>query len=229
MSSMVAVSGVNLVMPEYPPILQAELRSVSCTTVWYHHRMQGGPDNVTQLLGLWSRGDQEALNALMPIVYGELHKIAGSYLRRERSGHTLQPTALVHEAWLQLVRQDQTSFENRKHFYALAAQIMRRILVDHARASQAQKRGGGGLKLELNGTFDQSAQRMENFLFLDEALTRLASASPRQAQVIELRYFGGLSGEDIADLLGVSPATISRDQHTAEAWLSHMMADGQGG
>ena len=187
--------------------------------------MQGGPDNVTQLLGLWSRGDQEALNALMPIVYGELHKIAGSYLRRERSGHTLQPTALVHEAWLQLVRQDQTSFENRKHFYALAAQIMRRILVDHARASQAQKRGGGGLKVELNGEVDQSAQRMDNFLFLDEALTRLASASPRQAQVIELRYFGGLSGEDIADLLGVSPATISRDQHTAEAWLSHMMSN----
>src|SRR5689334_1028842 len=104
--------------------------------------MQAGPENVTHLLGLWSRGDQSALDTLMPIVYGELHKIAGGYLRRERGGHTLQPTALVNEAWMQLVRQDQTSFNNRKHFYALAAQIMRRILVDHARAAGAQKRGG---------------------------------------------------------------------------------------
>src|SRR5215470_17477986 len=120
--------------------------------------MLGGGD-VTQLLAQWAGGDSGALDSLMPIVYAELHKIAGGYLRRERSGHTLQPTALVNEAWMQLVRQDQTSFNNRKHFYALAAQIMRRILVDHARAAGAQKRGGDVLNVEFAPAVDYSAHR----------------------------------------------------------------------
>lgn len=185
-----------------------------------------GDGDVTQLLARWAGGERAALDALMPVVYAELRKIADAFLRRERSGHTLQPTALVHEAWLRLVRQDQPSFDHRKQFYALAAQMMRRILVDHARTVNAEKRGGGLVRTTLEEAVEVCADRTVEFLVLDEALTRLARVSARQAQVIELRYFGGMNVEEMAGLLGVSPATISRDQRTAEAWLSHAMSDG---
>ena len=186
-----------------------------------------GTGAVTQLLTQWAEGDRAALDALMPIVYGELRKIADAFLRRERGGHTLQPTALVHEAWLRLMKQDQPSFDHRKQFYAFAAQVMRRILVDHARAVNAEKRGGGSdmTTLDQDHAIDIGAGRIVEFLALDQALTQLARVSARQAQVIELRYFAGLNLEEISGLLGVSPATISRDQRSAEAWLSHAMAD----
>jgi RNA polymerase sigma factor (TIGR02999 family) len=185
----------------------------------------GQNGDVTQQLARWAGGDREALDALMPVVYAELRKIAGAYLRRERSGHTLQPTALVNEAWLRLVRQDELRFDHRKQFYALAAQVMRRILVDHARALAADKRGGGAAKATLDTEISAGANRTIELLALDEALDQLARVSPRQAHVIELRYFAGLTVEEIGDLVGVSAATISRDQRTAEAWLAHTMSD----
>jgi RNA polymerase sigma factor (TIGR02999 family) len=186
-----------------------------------------GNGEVTHLLARWAEGDRAALDALMPIVYGELRKIADAFFRRERSGHTLQPTALVNEAWLRLMKQEQPSFDHRKQFYALAAQVMRRILVDHARTVNAGKRGGGANKtaLDEDHAVDSGAGRIVEFLALDQALTLLARVSTRQAQVIELRYFAGLNLEEISGLLGVSSATISRDQRSAEAWLSHAMAD----
>jgi len=180
--------------------------------------------DVTQLLTRWAQGDRNALNALTPLVYGELRKIARGYLQSERSGHTLQPTALVNEAWMRLSRQDHPSFENRKCFFALAAQVMRRVLVDHARGARALKRGHGEGSIPLSEFAATDAMGLERFLVLDEALARLAGFSPRQAQVIEMRYFGGLNVEEVADLLEVSAATISREQRSAEAWLSQTMS-----
>jgi RNA polymerase sigma factor (TIGR02999 family) len=181
--------------------------------------------DVTQLLEQWAGGNRGALDALMPVVYGELRKIADAYLRRERTGHTLQPTALVHEAWLRLVKTGDPSFANRSQFFALAAQMMRRILVDHARTVNADKRGGGVIKTSLDAVPGVSDQTVE-LIALDEALEQLARASPRQARVIELRYFGGLGVDEMAAVLGVSAATVSRDQKTAEAWLGMAMQTG---
>ncbi len=186
--------------------------------------MSGGRGDVTQLLARWAQGDRSALDGLIPIVYAELRKIADGYLRRERSGHTLQPTALVNEAWLRLERQDGLQFEHRKQFYALAAQAMRRILVDHARAAHADKRGGGVEKTPLTAEVSGGANRTVELLALDQALDQLSRVSPRQAQVIELRYFGGLTVEEIGEIVGTSAATVSRDQRTAEAWLGHVMS-----
>lgn len=183
------------------------------------------PGDVTHLLADWARGDSAALNSLAAIVYAELRKIADAYLRRERSTHTLQPTALVNEAWIRLVRQDNPSFQSRKHFFAFAATIMRRILVDHARSVRSEKRGGDETRVQFSPEIvDYAATRADEFLALDQALTRLAQASPRKAQVIELRYFGGLEIQETADMMGVSTATITREQRTAEAWLSHAMS-----
>ena len=195
------------------------------TSVVGQDRRVSQDGDVTQLLARWAGGDRGALDELMPVVYAELRKTAGAYLRRERSGHTLQPTALVNEAWLRLVRQDELRFDHRKQFYALAAQVMRRILVDHARALAADKRGGGAAKTTLDAEISAGINRTIELLALDEALDQLARVSPRQAQVIELRYFAGLTVEEIGDLVGVSAATISRDQRTAEAWLGHTMSD----
>jgi RNA polymerase sigma-70 factor, ECF subfamily len=185
--------------------------------------MPSADGDITQLLARWANGDRAALDALMPIVYDELHKIADAYLRRERADHTLQPTALVHEAWLRLSRQDQAIFEHRKRFYALAAQVMRRILVDHARAVNADKRGGG-LKTTLDDAIAVEHSRTVELIALDNALDKLAEVSPRQAQIVQLRYFSGLNVEEIADVLGVSPSTVGRDQKTAEAWLGHVLS-----
>jgi RNA polymerase sigma factor (TIGR02999 family) len=174
---------------------------------------------ITQLLVRWAEGDRAALDALTPVVYSELRKIAEGYLRRERDGHTLQPTALVNEAWMRLAKPAQLSFANRKQFFGLAAQVMRQVLVDYARGASAEKRGGGEASLPLTGLEIGASTDLDQFLALDQAIDRLAAFSPRQARIIELRYFAGLKLEEMADLLGVSPATISREQTSAEAWL----------
>jgi RNA polymerase sigma factor (TIGR02999 family) len=178
---------------------------------------------ITGQLARWAQGDQGALDSLMPLIYSELRRIADSYLRRERDGHTLQPTALVNEAWLRLARQDHLDFENRQRFFALAAHTMRQILVDYARSAHADKRGGGAQPVTLPESLTAGGGGLEQFLALDEALERLARYSPRQARVIEMRYFGGLNVEEVAGLLDVSPATISREQRSAEAWLNRAM------
>jgi RNA polymerase sigma-70 factor, ECF subfamily len=183
----------------------------------------GGGGEITGLLAKWANGDNGAVDELVPLVYLELRRIADGYLRRERSGHTLQPTALVHEAWLRIANHDDFAFEHRKQFFALAAQAMRRILVDHARTAHAQKRGGGAKRTELKDAIALAIDHTEDLLALDEALGQLSKVSPRQAHVIEMRYFAGLNVQEMADMLGVSPATISREQKTAEAWLSQAM------
>ena len=178
---------------------------------------------MTQLLAQWKHGDRAALDEATHIVYAELRRIAGSYLQRERGHHTLQPTALIHEAYLRLVREKGDAFENRRKFFAFAARLMREILVDHARAAGAEKRGGAAVRVPLNEAVDFVPDRAQDFLVLNQALENLARVSPRKAQVIELRYFGGLNVEETAQVLEVSIATISRDQRMAEAWLSHAM------
>ncbi|HEV3201635.1 MAG TPA: sigma-70 family RNA polymerase sigma factor [Bryobacteraceae bacterium] len=183
---------------------------------------------VTQLLARWGQGDREALDAATGIVYAELHKIAESYLRKERWDHTLQPTALIHEAYLRLVKEDTAGFENRRKFFAFAARLMRQILVDHARTLGAAKRGGGVEKLSLNEAIDFVPGSAPEFLALNDALDNLAHLSPRKAQVIELRYFGGLNVEETAQLLETSAATVSREQRMAEAWLSQAMSESAG-
>jgi RNA polymerase sigma factor (TIGR02999 family) len=175
--------------------------------------------NVTQLLLAWSDGDNEALEKLMPLVYGELKLLAERRLRRERSGHTLEPTALVHEAYLKLIDQKQARWRNRAHFFAIAAQAMRRILVDHARARQSEKRGGGDQKLSFDEAIDVSDQRVNQMVALDDALEALAELDPQKSRVVELKYFGGLSLEEIAEALGVSRATVIREWRMAKAWL----------
>jgi RNA polymerase sigma-70 factor, ECF subfamily len=181
-------------------------------------------DGVTALLLRWTGGETAALDLLMPAVYVELKKTANALMRRERDGHTLQPTALVHEAWLRLIRQDRVTFEHRKQFFGLAAQVMRRILVDHARATKAGKRGGGVDAVSLDHVTIGADDKAFDLLALDHALTELSRLDPRQAQVIELRYFGGLTLDEAADTLGLSAASIGRAQRAAEAWLSYTMS-----
>jgi RNA polymerase sigma factor (TIGR02999 family) len=183
--------------------------------------------DVTQLLAQWKNGDRAALDAATNIVYAELRRIADAYLRNERGGHTLQPTALIHEAYLLLVRQPGANFENRRKFFAFAARIMRQILVDHARASKAEKRGGGLAMVPLNEAVDFVPDRAQEFLTLTDAIDTLARLSPRKAQVIELRYFGGLNLEETAEVMEISAATVSREQRMAEAWLSQAMSEAQ--
>jgi RNA polymerase sigma factor (TIGR02999 family) len=181
--------------------------------------------DVTRLLAQWKDGDRAAFDAATNIVYAELRRIADAYLKRERGNHTLQPTALIHEAYLLLVKEQGSSFENRRRFFAFAARIMRQILVDHARSSGAEKRGGGLARVPLNEAVDFVSGHADEFLALNEAIDRLAQLSPRKAQVIELRYFGGLNVEETAQMLEVSIATISREQRMAEAWLSKAMSE----
>lgn len=184
-------------------------------------------ENITRLLMDWtSKGDEAALEALTPVVYGELRKLALSYLRRERSDHTLQPTALIHEAYLRLVDQNVPEWRSRSHFFGVAAQLMRQILVDHARARSAAKRGGGEAKLSLDQGFQYSEERSDQLVALDDALTDLAKLDPRKSKVVELRYFGGLSVEETAEALGISVATVGRELRFAEAWL-HKLITGE--
>jgi RNA polymerase sigma factor (TIGR02999 family) len=181
------------------------------------------PKEVTQLLVAWGNGDPHALQELMPLVYRELRRLAHGHLRRERPDHTLQTTALVHEAYLRLVDQQETNWKNRAQFFAVAAQMMRRILVDYARARQYAKRGGGAQSVELDEAMVVSSDRAAEVVALDEALLRLAELDSRKSRLVELRFFGGLSIEETAEILGVSPGTVMRDWTLAKAWLQREM------
>jgi RNA polymerase sigma-70 factor, ECF subfamily len=179
--------------------------------------------DVTRLLVRLTDGDRAALDDLLPLVYGELRRLAASYLRRERADHTLQPTALVHESYLRLVDQTQVRWQNRAHFFGVAAQMMRRILVDHARERVAEKRGGGAERLSLDENIAVSGERARELVALDEALARLAEIDPEKSRVVELRFFGGLSVEETAEVLGVSAPTVKRHWRMAKAWLYGQM------
>lgn len=181
--------------------------------------------DVSSLLRAWSDGDQNALDKLAPIVYDELRRLAGYYLNRERSGHSLQATALVNEAYLRLVDYKRMQWENRAHFFAVSAQLMRRILVDHARRHNL-KRGGGVQHVALEDTATVGGGRAENLVALDDALQALARLDARKARVVELRFFGGLSVEETAEVLQISPVTVMRDWSTARAWLYREMGGG---
>jgi len=177
------------------------------------------PSDVTTLLLAWREGDGSALDRLMPLVYAELRRLAHRHMRAQAPGHSLQTTALVHEAYLRLVGSSRVGWQNRAHFFAVSAQLMRRVLVDAVRVRRAQKRGGGVLIVSLAG-MDPSAPARPDLVALDEALDALASFDARKARVVELRYFGGLTEEESAEVLGVSVATIERDWQMAKMWLS---------
>jgi len=182
----------------------------------------GLPSDVTGLLRRWHEGDREALERLMPLVYQELHRIASRYLRHERPGHTLQSTALVHEAYVKLVDQHRVDWHNRAQFFGLAAQAMRRILVDHARARSREKRGAGAPRVALDAVEPADAEsnlHPADAIALDRALEKLESFDPGQARIVELRFFGGLTVEETADVLGTSPSTVKREWTLARAWL----------
>ena len=174
---------------------------------------------ITQRLVAWSDGDPHALEALMQLVYKELRRLANHYLRSERRDHTLQPTALVHEAYLRLAGQNQVHWQNRAHFFGVAAQMMRRVLVDHARANCRAKRGGSAQKQSIDDAMCLPEKQDEEMVELDEALTRLRDIDSRKSEVVELRYFGGMSVEETAEVLGVSCNTVMRDWNMAKAWL----------
>ena len=182
---------------------------------------------VTQLLVRWRAGDRRALDELTPLVYDELHRLASRYMRGERPGHTLQTSALVNEAFLRLAGHEEIEWQNRAHFFAIAAQAMRRILVDHARRRGNQKRGGDAHKVALEEGLIVSAERAAEVVALDDALTRLAEVDPRKSQLVELRFFGGLDIEETAEVLQVSPGTVMRDWTFAKAWLRREIAGGE--
>jgi RNA polymerase sigma factor (TIGR02999 family) len=181
--------------------------------------MDGRAGDVTQLLVAVRGGDREAESKLYHAVYAELHRIAARYMRRERPNHTLQPTALIHEAYVDLIDQHEKDWQNRAHFYGVAASVMRRILVDHARSHQTAKRGGGEQKLSLDDALPLASEQSDEVLAIDEALARLARFDLRQSKVVELRFFGGFTEEEIAQVLGVSSRTVKREWRIAKAWL----------
>jgi len=183
-------------------------------------------DDVTELLAAWSNGDREALDKLLPLVERELHQLAHRYISREKPGHTLQTTALVNEAYLRLVDQRRARWQNRAHFIAIAAQMMRRILVNHARDRAAGKRGGGSHKVSLDEIAVLSDERAEEMLALDEAMDSLAKLDERKSRVVELRHFGGLSVEETAQVLGIHPDTVTRDWARAKAFLRRELQRG---
>jgi RNA polymerase sigma-70 factor (ECF subfamily) len=180
--------------------------------------MTSSPGEITQLLKQLSHGNREAEGRLIPLVYDRLRRLAARYMRRERRDHTLQPTALVHEAYLKLIDQRSVSWQSRAHFYCIASRMMRRVLVDHARDAKAWKRDGG-CKIPLEPSFIYSEEKPAELLAIDEALHRLAQVDSRQAQVVELRFFGGCSEEEIGKILGISARTVKRDWSVARAWL----------
>lgn len=178
------------------------------------------PPDISRLLRKWSDGDRAALEELLPLVYDELHQQAERYLRRERVGHTLQTTALIHEAYLRLIDQRDVRWQSRTHFFAIAAQMMRRVLIDYARAKHREKRGGDDVRLSLDKAYLVAANEDSvDLIALDQALHRLAELDEQQARVVELRYFGGLSLEETAEVLHISRATTARDWEVAKAWL----------
>lgn len=185
----------------------------------YNIAVMGDAHEVTVLLSALTRGDQDAGARLIPVVYNELRRLAGSYMRHERPDHTLQATALVHEAYMKLVEQQSVNWQSRAHFFGVAAQLMRRILIDHARGHLRQKRGGEYKKVSLNDAFIFSPEQSAELLAVDESLQRLAKLDERQARVVELRFFGGLSVEEAGAVLGISAKTVKRDWSVAKAWL----------
>ena len=174
---------------------------------------------ITQLLFRWREGDRQALDDLLPLVYDELHRLAACYMRGERPSHTLQTSALVNEAYLRLVGAEDIRWENRAHFFAIAAQVMRRILIDHARRRDQQKRGGDMRRIDLDEAMIVSDERATEVIALDDALNSLAEFDPRKSQIVELRFFGGMSIDETAEVLQVSPGTVMRDWTLAKAWL----------
>ena len=182
---------------------------------------------ITQLLLAWSEGDRQALDRLVPLVYDELRRLAQSYMRKERAGQTLQTTALIHEAYLRLINANRVQWQNRAHFFAIAARMMRRILITHAQSHAYAKRGGGTLKVSLDEAAILSQARAGELIVLDDALKSLAVIDVRRSQVVELRFFGGLSNEEIAEVLKISPNTVIRDWNVAKAWLYREMSKEQ--
>ncbi|HEY2796416.1 MAG TPA: sigma-70 family RNA polymerase sigma factor [Thermoanaerobaculia bacterium] len=180
---------------------------------------EAAPPAVTALLQEWSRGDSGALERLTPIVYEELRRIAAGYMRKERPGHTLQATALVNEAYVRLIGQKRVSWQNRAHFFGIAAQLMRRVLIDHARRRQAEKRGADRLRVSTDAEIASGPDLDFDMLAIDGALTRLERLDPPQARIVELRFFGGLTVEETAEVVGISTATVKREWRTARVWL----------
>ncbi len=191
--------------------------------------MERRASDATQLLAEWGNGDSRALQELVPLVYDELRQLAGHLLRRERAGHTLQPTALVHEAYLRLVDQTRVDWHNRAHFLAVAAQMLRRVLVDHARTKQRLKRSSGTVVLSLDESLVAGRERNLDVVALDEALSELTRIDPQQSRIVELRFFAGVSIEETAASLGISPATVKRDWAVARAWLYRRLSQSQSG
>jgi len=187
--------------------------------------MDLAPVDVTALLSELARGDQAAAEKLVPLVYDELKRLARGYMRRERPDHTLQTTALVHEAYMRLVQQRKPNWQCRSHFFGIAAQIMRRILLDHARGHLRQKRGGPAQVLRLDEALTFSREQSEELVKLNAALERLSAIDPRQSKIVELRYFGGLGVEETSEVLGISPKTVKRDWAVAKAWLHGELSD----
>jgi RNA polymerase sigma-70 factor (ECF subfamily) len=187
--------------------------------------MEADPGQVTQLLKAMRTGDAQAAEDLLPLVYAELHRLAKAYMRRERPDHTLQATALINEAYLRLVRED-VDWNNRSHFIGVAANVMRRILVDYARAHKAERRAGGMKRVEMEDDLAISPEKLDEVVQIDDALQKLALENPRQARVVELRYFGGLSVEEISALLGVAPRSVKRDWSLARIFLFRELRPG---
>ena len=185
------------------------------------------PGEVSRLLEAWGKGDVAARDRMLPLVYHELRTRAGAYLRRERQDHTLQPTALVHEAFMRLIGQDRVAWQNRGHFFGVAAEMMRRILVDHARNCLASKRPGAAVQVTLDDRIGAAQPQAVEVLLLDQALTELAHIDPRQGEIVQLRYFAGLSEQEVAAALSLSRATVTREWQTARAWLYRRMTKGR--
>lgn len=185
--------------------------------------MKPAPNEITQLLQDWSGGDQTALDRLMPLVYDELHRLAHQYMRREKAGHLLQTSALINEAYVRLVDQPQIRWENRSHFFGIAARLMRLILVDEARKRNSAKRGGGAIQVSLAEATNVPREQAASVIALDDALKSLEAIDSRQGEIVELRFFGGLSIEETAEVLSVSPGTVMRDWTFARAWLRQQM------
>jgi RNA polymerase sigma factor (TIGR02999 family) len=181
--------------------------------------MTSSSSSVSQLLIAWGKGDDTALAQLTPLVYDELHRLARRYMRRENPGHTLQTSALVNEAYLKLIDQKDVHWQNRSHFFGIAAQLMRRILVDHARSHGRQKRGGHAQRLSLDATAIMSKERVVDLVAIDEALSNLAKFDPQKSRIVEMKFFGGLTNDEVAECLNVSARTIEREWRKAKAWL----------
>lgn len=184
------------------------------------------PQEVTQLLAEWSKGDRSALDKLFPLVHAELRRIARRQMSQERPGHTLQATALVNEAYLKLTGQEGLELQDRAHFFAVCAQVMRHILIDHARAHARDKRGGGAIQVSLNESAAIVVEQAEDFIALDDALSSLERVDPQKGKIVELRYFAGLSVEQTAEVLNISPRTVRREWQRSKAWLYRMITEG---